>query len=209
MQNKRKMPLTNIGSVSLIMIFIILCMVIFAVLSLSESTGDYNFTRKLADHTTAYYTASNQAEEVLSDIDDIILSCVEETTGAYIQTDALTDTLTDTPTAPQTYAEAARSLLISQLTAYAANHTDINLTLDSKDQSDQDDLKKPENPEKADISPALTISFRVTITDTQALSVKLLIDPSQPDAAPRYIITAWQTIQTGTWTPDNTLNLIQ
>lgn len=205
MQNKRKIPLTNIGSVSLIMIFIILCMVIFAVLSLSESTGDYNFTRKLADHTAAYYTASNQAEEVLSDIDDIILSCVEETTGAYIQTDAQADTLTD----PQTYAEAARSLLISHLTAYASNHTDINLTLDSKDQTDQDDLKKPENPESEDISPALTISFRVTITDTQALSVKLLIDPSQPDAAPRYTITAWQTIQTGTWTPDNTLNLIQ
>ena len=66
MQNKHKPPITNIGSVSLIMIFIVLCMVIFAILSLSESTGDYKFTEKLASHTTDYYTASSQAERALA-----------------------------------------------------------------------------------------------------------------------------------------------
>ena len=72
MQNKHKPPITNIGSVSLIMIFIVLCMVTFAILSLSESTGDYKFTEKLASHTTDYYTASSQAERALAEIDALL-----------------------------------------------------------------------------------------------------------------------------------------
>lgn len=39
--NKRKFPVTNIGSVSLLMIFIVLCMVTLAALSLSTASGSY------------------------------------------------------------------------------------------------------------------------------------------------------------------------
>ena len=41
--NKRKFPVTNIGSVSLLMIFIVLCMVTLAALSLSTASGSYRF----------------------------------------------------------------------------------------------------------------------------------------------------------------------
>ena len=69
---KKSFPITNIGSVSLLMIFIVLCMVTFAVLSLSETISDKKFSVKMAKHTTQYYEASNLAEAKLSEIDQIL-----------------------------------------------------------------------------------------------------------------------------------------
>lgn len=67
---KKSLPITNIGTVSLMMIFIILCMVIFAALSLSGAFRDSHMGEKRAEHLTDYYTASNEAEELLSTVDD-------------------------------------------------------------------------------------------------------------------------------------------
>lgn len=61
--NKRKFPVTNIGSVSLLMIFIVLCMVTLAALSLSTASGSYRSAQTLAGHTTAYYRACQQSRE--------------------------------------------------------------------------------------------------------------------------------------------------
>ena len=47
--NKRKFPVTNIGSVSLLMIFIVLCMVTLAALSLSTASGSNRSAQTLAD----------------------------------------------------------------------------------------------------------------------------------------------------------------
>ena len=63
--NKKKFSVTNIGSISLLMIFIILCMVTLAALSLSSAASEANTARKFADHNTKYYQADNQAEETL------------------------------------------------------------------------------------------------------------------------------------------------
>ena len=70
--NKRKFPVTNIGSVSLLMIFIVLCMVTLAALSLSTASGSYRSAQTLAGHTTAYYRASNKAEKKLAETEKIL-----------------------------------------------------------------------------------------------------------------------------------------
>lgn len=70
--NKKKFSVTNIGSISLLMIFIILCMVTLAALSLSSAASEANTARKFADHNTKYYQADNQAEETLDIIDGIL-----------------------------------------------------------------------------------------------------------------------------------------
>lgn len=70
--NKKKFSVTNIGSISLLMIFIILCMLTLAALSLSSAVSDENSSKKLADHNTKYYQACNQAEETLDIIDGIL-----------------------------------------------------------------------------------------------------------------------------------------
>ena len=77
--NKRKFPVTNIGSVSLLMIFIVLCMVTLAALSLSTASGSYRSAQTLAGHTTAYYRASNKAEKKLAKTEKILQACYHST----------------------------------------------------------------------------------------------------------------------------------
>lgn len=80
--NKRKFPITNIGSVSLLMIFIVLCMVTFAALSLSTAATDYRSAQTLADHTSAYYKASNKAEKKLAETESILQTCYHASSDA-------------------------------------------------------------------------------------------------------------------------------
>ena len=85
--NKRKFPVTNIGSVSLLMIFIVLCMVTLAALSLSTASGSYRSAQTLAGHTTAYYRASNKAAKKLAEIaginiEKILQACYHSTSDA-------------------------------------------------------------------------------------------------------------------------------
>lgn len=84
--NKKKFSVTNIGSISLLMIFIILCMVTLAALSLSSAASEADTARKFADHNTKYYQADNQAEETLDIIDGIlgrILHCFRQILHSY------------------------------------------------------------------------------------------------------------------------------
>ena len=70
--NRRKFPITNIGSVTLMMILIVLCMVTFAALALSTAISDHQAAEKSTAHVHDYYEASNQAEEQLASIDEVL-----------------------------------------------------------------------------------------------------------------------------------------
>ena len=65
----------NIGTSLLLVIFLVLCLSVFAVLSLSTAQSDYNLTLQQAEHTSAYYTACSKAEEKLKKIDSFLASC--------------------------------------------------------------------------------------------------------------------------------------
>lgn len=71
-KEKQPTPIVNVGTSSLLIIFVILSLVVFAALSLSGAKSDYDFSKNLADRKTAYYTASNQAEEIAAQIDDYL-----------------------------------------------------------------------------------------------------------------------------------------
>lgn len=62
-------PPINIGTSFMLVIFILLCMVIFAVLSLSSVLKDYDYSKRKAERTTAYYEACNEAEEIYAKIE--------------------------------------------------------------------------------------------------------------------------------------------
>ena len=51
-------PGFQIGTSYLLVIFVVLCLVTFAALSLSSSLRDQSYTKKLAAHQTAYASAS-------------------------------------------------------------------------------------------------------------------------------------------------------
>ena len=59
----------------MLVIFMILCMVIFAVLSLSNTVKDQHLSEKNAEHTTAYYAANNEGEHKLAEIDAVLNGC--------------------------------------------------------------------------------------------------------------------------------------
>lgn len=71
--NKKGQNILNIGTSSLLVIFIVLCLVIFATLSVVSAHADYKLSQTLDDRTKNYYLASNQAENTLNTIDNRLL----------------------------------------------------------------------------------------------------------------------------------------
>ena len=67
-EKKTSYPPINIGTSFMLVIFILLCMVIFSVLSLSSALKDYDYSKQKANRTTAYYEACNEAEEIYAKI---------------------------------------------------------------------------------------------------------------------------------------------
>lgn len=62
-------PGFQIGTSYLLVIFVVLCLVTFAALSLSSSLRDQSYTKKLVAHQTAYASASSEASARLAQID--------------------------------------------------------------------------------------------------------------------------------------------
>lgn len=69
-KNKRvSAPVVNIGSSSLLVIFLILCLVVFAVLTLTSAQKDYQYSQRIAERNTEYYAAVAEAERIWDDFD--------------------------------------------------------------------------------------------------------------------------------------------
>ncbi len=75
---RKKLPITNIGTVTLLMVFIVLCMITFAALSLSSASRDAEMGQKAVRRITEYYTASNKAEELLATADNMFSSAYSQ-----------------------------------------------------------------------------------------------------------------------------------
>ena len=68
MNNKKRYGI-SVGSSSILIIIVILCLVCFAGLSIVSATADYKLSSRLAERTTKYYEASNLANKKLADLD--------------------------------------------------------------------------------------------------------------------------------------------
>lgn len=82
MNNKRKSYGVNIGSSSILLIFVILCLVSFAVLSIVSAQTDYKLSCKLAERTTKYYEANNEVESYLRDLQASLEKIYEDSATA-------------------------------------------------------------------------------------------------------------------------------
>jgi len=69
MGSKQQAPLIHIGASSLLVVFLVLCLVIFAALSLTSAQNDASYSGRMADRRTDFYNACNQAEQLLEEID--------------------------------------------------------------------------------------------------------------------------------------------
>jgi len=76
--NKKKSYGVNVGTSSILVIIVILCLVCFAGLSIVSATADYKLSSKLAERTTSYYNASNLANEKLGELHHAFLTLYRE-----------------------------------------------------------------------------------------------------------------------------------
>ncbi|MGN0431802.1 MAG: hypothetical protein ACI4EQ_05540 [Lachnospiraceae bacterium] len=68
---------SGIGSSSILVIFVILCLVSFATLSIVSAHADYKLSGKVLERTTAYYAAVHEAEVDLAQLNKTLLSLYE------------------------------------------------------------------------------------------------------------------------------------
>lgn len=80
MRNK-KYPIMNMGIASILTVFVVLCMVTFAVLSYVSAGKDASFAQQFADRNTAYYTASAEANRQIAEIAETLTEHYEN--GTY------------------------------------------------------------------------------------------------------------------------------
>lgn len=78
MKDKQQSYFVNIGSSSLLIIFLVLCLATFAILTLSSARSDHSFSERLAEHKKTYYEASAKAEMVVAGVDEILFQTAEE-----------------------------------------------------------------------------------------------------------------------------------
>lgn len=64
----------NIGSASIVLIFSVLCLTLFATLTLLSAKNEMKLTNKYEESVTQYYTADSKAQEDLHHIENILIS---------------------------------------------------------------------------------------------------------------------------------------
>ena len=67
----------NIGTSSILVAFVLLCLVTFAALTFLSANSDYRLSLEAANRTTEYYNANSQAELLLADIDASLASLLD------------------------------------------------------------------------------------------------------------------------------------
>lgn len=64
----------NVGSSSILVTFVLLCLITFAALSFVAANTDHNLTEQTANRISSYYVADSQAEVHLANIDNQLSS---------------------------------------------------------------------------------------------------------------------------------------
>lgn len=77
MSNKKHYGI-NVGTSSILVIIVVLCLICFAGLSITSAAADYKLSNKLAERTTSYYEASNLANERFAEIDKAFTALYKE-----------------------------------------------------------------------------------------------------------------------------------
>lgn len=194
---KAPAPFFNIGASSLLVIFLILCLVTFAILTLTSAKSDADFAEKLAYHKTNYYAACNTAESTLDEIDAILADAWQ-----LSDTDTSKNSINNDSSQPDsTSNDSSQPDLTSSDTAAVFTEIETQLTaLDSREQLQLSMDFTQSEP---------TISYAVAIDDKQNLCVTLTLTAAPAKGEAYYRISQWQVQSSGEWKGDQTLNLMK
>ncbi|MBO4901446.1 MAG: hypothetical protein J5518_01445 [Lachnospiraceae bacterium] len=73
--NKNKSGGINVGTSSILVTFVLLCLVTFAALSFLSANSDYRLSQQTAKRTTEYYDANRFAELYMANIEGLLSKC--------------------------------------------------------------------------------------------------------------------------------------
>lgn len=214
---KAPAPFFNIGASSLLVIFLILCLVTFAILTLTSAKSDADFAEKLAHHKTNYYAACNTAESTLDEIDAVLADAWQlsdtdtgknstnndssqpnSTSSDSSQPDS---TSSDSSQPDSTSSDSSQSDSTSSDTAAVFTEIETRLTaLNSREQLQLSMDFTQSEP---------TVSYAVDIDDKQNLCVTLTLAAAPAKGEAYYRISEWQVQSSGEWNGDQTLNLMK
>lgn len=121
MNNKKRYGI-SVGSSSILIIIVILCLVSFAGLSIVSAAADYKLSSKLAERTTAYYQASNLANRKLAELDKAFLSLYLESAGEAEYREKIKESFGDSLTFSYPVSET-QSLCVSVSPVYPGDET--------------------------------------------------------------------------------------
>lgn len=113
-KDKNTSSFTAIGSPSLLVVFLVLCLATFAILSLSSAKSDYTFTERLAEHKDSYYKASSLSEDIVAGVDRLLEQTYRQeamTQEEYL--DALNGILLTYEAVPLSYSTESGTPIIS------------------------------------------------------------------------------------------------
>ena len=96
---KNNSSFINLGFSSIVMVFIMICLVTFATLSVLTAHSDYRLSKKLADKTTAYYHADTMARNMIEHIDNKLygIYLTSSSASSFVEGIQAADFLTDAP----------------------------------------------------------------------------------------------------------------
>lgn len=83
MSRKRGFPGAGLSTV--LLVFVMLCLIVFSVLSLSTAKADLEMSRKVADRTQDYYQAQSKASERLKEIDAVLAKQYNKNKENYLE----------------------------------------------------------------------------------------------------------------------------
>lgn len=204
---KAPAPFFNIGASSLLVIFLILCLVTFAILTLTSAKSDADFAEKLAHHKTNYYAACNTAESTLDEIDAVLADAWQlsdtDTGKNSINNDSSQpdSTSSDSSQPDSTSSDSSQSGSTSSDTA--AVFTEIETQLAALNSREQLQLSMDFTQSEP------TVSYTVAIDDKQNLCVTLTLAAAPAKGEAYYRISQWQVQSSGEWKGDQTLNLMK
>ena len=194
---KAPAPFFNIGASSLLVIFLILCLVTFAILTLTSAKSDADFAEKLAHHKTNYYAACNTAESTLDEIDAVLADAWQ-----LSDTDTSKNSTNNDSSQPNsTSSDSSQPDSTSSDTA--AVFTEIETQLTALNNREQLQLSMDFTQSEP------TVSYAVAIDDKQNLCVTLTLAAAPAKGEAYYRISQWQVQSSGEWNGDQTLNLMK
>ncbi len=107
MKKRHAHTFSTIGFSSILIIFMSVAILTFSVLSMMTASADYRLSKKVAEKTSDYYLASNEAEIILQEIDSALLTLYQNTSSNTEFVSGIETALSDIPNLTITLNETA------------------------------------------------------------------------------------------------------